>query len=277
MAQKGGRILIKSLKKLKSAIAHPITSGLTIAVSVKKVFFRRHECIVIACMPKSGSTFLLNTLSLLTGFKTCFPTSGAGRDDQNLYLPALIELYGKQGVCQLHLKATERNLDLIDQFSIKTIVLVRNIFDVVVSYRDHLHNESTLAPIVWANEQFFELDDTSQLDLIIELAIPWYINFYVSWFSASKEGIINPVWLTYEELTTNPQSTLRRIMDAFGIDKTEVEIQESLEKVDRRKIRFHKGVSGRGRQQLSDTQIQRIIDLTRFYPWVDFSKMGVPE
>jgi hypothetical protein len=269
---------LKILRKVKYGITHPTASTLMSILFFKKMFFfKNHECIVIACMPKSGSTFLLNTLSKLTGFKTYFPTYGGYRNEQNLYLPSLIEIYEKKTVCQLHLKATEANLKLIEKFSIKPIILVRNIFDVVISLRDHLYREDTRGPSVWVNDEFFKLDETLQIDFIIELAIPWYINFYVSWFSATKEGIVNPIWLTYEELTANPQSTLRLIMDSYNIKKSDEEIENTLQQVGRKKVRFNKGVLGRGYQTLTEVQIQRIRDFTRFYPWVDFSKIGIPK
>jgi hypothetical protein len=270
---------LKTLKKVKSGIARPATSGLVVVSYLKKVlFFKSHECIVIACMPKSGSTFLSSALSKLVGSKTYFfPTYGGGRNEQNFYPPALIDIYGKKSVSQIHLKATEANLRLIEKFSVKPIILVRNIFDVVISLRDHFHNESTSVPFVWANDKFFELDESVQLDFIIELAIPWYINFYVSWFAVYKEGIVNPIWLTYEEVITDPKVKLRFIMDSYSIKKSDEEIENALQQVGRKKVRFNKGVSGRGYQMLTETQIQRIKDFTRFYPWVDFSKIGIPK
>jgi len=278
MFSKNDNKFTQSLRKMKSGIVRPVTSGLILTFYLKKaIFFKSHRCIVVACMPKSGSTFLSSTLSKLTGYKASFPTYGGGRNEQNLYLPALVDIYGRKTVCQMHLQATEANLILIERFSIKPIVLVRNIFDVVISFYDHLHREDTKTPMAWINDEFFKLDDSAQLDFIIGLAIPWYMSFYVSWFSATQEGTVNPIWLTYEELTADPRSTLRLIVDSYNIRKSDEDIGNVLQQVEREKVRFNKGVSGRGCQILTETQIQRIKDFTRCYPWVDFSRIGIPK
>jgi hypothetical protein len=42
----------------------------------------------------------------------------------------------------------------------------------------------------------------------------------------------------------------------------------------RRQTRMNKGVVGRG-QMLTERQRNRIIQMKRFYPWVDFSPIGL--
>jgi hypothetical protein len=265
------------LSKTKSGITRPASSWLKAVFYFKKFILRmNNECIVIACMPKSGSTFLLKGLSNITGFEVVWPfINGAGRDAHNFYPPYLIDIYGKKTVCQMHMKATEANLKSVENFSLKPIILVRNLFDAVISIRDHLHKEGTRGPIVYINDEFFKLNYRLQIDFIIELVIPWYIDFYVSWFSACEDGLVDPLWLTYDELTTNTHSTLRFIMDSYNLKKSDEEIEETLAKVMLGNVRFNKGVSGRGYHELTDNQIQRIQNFTRFYPWVDFSKIGI--
>lgn len=265
--------LIKNV--LKGLAINPVTSVVRGLRYLKKPFKRNHQCIVIACMPKSGSTYLSTLLSNLLHFKQAWPVQAGGRNEQNLYLPALIDLYGKKTVCQIHLKATGDNLDLIKKFEIHPIILVRNIYDVVVSLLDHLNNESLIGFAFFANDEFYKLDEKQQLDFIIELGVPWYINFYVSWVSACEEGAVIPLWLTYDEVVKDKNVTLKRIAEFIGVNKSEEEIARSIQAVGKNNVRFNKGVEGRGAQILTEGQIQRIKDFTRFYPWVDFSRIGI--
>jgi hypothetical protein len=123
-----------------------------------------------------------------------------------------------------------------------------------------------------------ELDLETQLDYVIELALPWYIDFYVSWYEAGTNGKIDVQWISYEEMIADWNMSIRRILDVYGIKRTDAEIEEAiqrtLEKGQRKtlQIRLNKGVVGRG-NLLSDAQKERVRALTRFYPWVDFSRI----
>ena len=35
------------------------------------------------------------------------------------------------------------------------------------------------------------------------------------------------------------------------------------------------GISGRGFEKLTDTQMNKIVNYTTYYTWVDFSKIGI--
>ena len=43
------------------------------------------------------------------------------------------------------------------------------------------------------------------------------------------------------------------------------------------KTRFNQGVVGRGAELLSERQKRRIVAMTRHYPWVDWSRVGIGE
>ena len=158
-------------------------------------------------MPKSGSTFLSAVLALITKSKLIKPIAGGPQDEQNLCFPTLVDLYGSRYVAHIHLKASESNVQKIIDFGLKPIVLVRNLYDIVVSINDHFHREDIKTFNIFVDEKFFKLSKSEQYDQIIDLALPWYINFYVSWQSTIS---IKPHWVTYEELTSNSIHTIQR-------------------------------------------------------------------
>ena len=75
----------------------------------------------------------------LTGYAHSYLAFAYKNVEQELYLPRIVDNYGKGVVVHQHFKANEPNLDLLMEFSIQPIVLVRNVFDVLVSLRDHLN------------------------------------------------------------------------------------------------------------------------------------------
>lgn len=245
----------------------------------KRVLKPRHKCVVIASMPKSASTYLTKTLARLPGIRECWPVHKGGRVEQNLYLPALIDLYGHRTVSQIHLRATSANLALIDQFDIKPVVLIRNIFDAVVSWHDHMRNESTIGCMLYADDRFFKLTTEEQYDMIIDLAVPWYFSFMVSWLEADAQGKVSPLWLDFPEVTTSTRDTLRKVVDHTGISCSDADLDACIlvdSERNANSVRFNKGVEGRGLETLSTAQAERIRSFARYYPGLDFTRMGIP-
>jgi hypothetical protein len=289
---------IKKLIDRPREVLHTCERGLAYWSQLKKITSRRGEYIFIACMPKTASTFMTMALSELTGFTRVgmrydvFNQSQAQKSDvglvkiqrseQDLYLPKVIDAYPYGTVTQQHVKATCSNLRMMKTFSIRPVVLVRNILDVVVSIRDHLYKEGFHKfPTFFCNKKFPEFDEKTQLDWIIELGLPWYFNFYVSWYEASSSKRIDVLWLTYEEVIADWKEALKKVLLFYGIQRTDEEIEKALNVIHQqgsgkgRKIRINKGVIGRGRATLTDAQRERIIGLARFYPSVDFSRIGI--
>jgi hypothetical protein len=230
-------------------------------------------------MPRTASTFMTVVLSELTGYSNVSLEYG-----RNLYLPKLIDAYNYGTVTQLHLIADRPNLKLITAFSIRPVILIRNIFDIVVSIRDFLYQESFSRFFTFfCNEKYSELDEKTQYDFIIELGLPWYFHFYVSWYEACTSKKIESLWLAYEDVVADWNAALGKITSFYGIDKSDKEIEDALQRTlekGRRKIlltRLNKGVTGRGLAALTVEQQEKIIRFARFYPWVDFTKIGIPK
>ncbi len=256
------------------------TTGVRVGWLVKRLMPVRGPYIFLASMPKSGSTFMATALAELTGYRYVGLSDAYERHDQNLYLPKVIDVYGSGSVTHQHIRATAANLDLMRRFHIRPVVMVRNLFDVVVSIRDHLLKEGFAFPTMYCDERFLDLDERTQLDFIIDLSMPWYLNFYVSWYVASQKAAVPTLWLRYEDAIRDWGAAVKQIADFYGLERSEEEIQRALERTgryDRRKIRLNKGVAGRGARTLTRAQQQRIVRLARYYPWVDFSAIGIPQ
>ena len=271
--------MFRKLYDIRNLIKCPGQNGLKAAFAIKKRVVRHGDYIFVACMPKSGSTFMANALSKLTGYRYVNLAYAYERNEQNLYLPKLIDSYGFGSVTHQHLRATDANIELMNTFSIRPVILVRNIFDIVISIRDHMFQEGFEFPAFFCNEHYRELSEKEQLNFIIEQGLPWYFNFYVSWYVATiLSKRIEALWLTFEEVISNWEEALSTVIGFYGIKKNDKEIEKALEQtknMSRKKTRFNKGKVGRGSSILTNAQRDKIVSLSRFYPWVDFSKIGI--
>jgi tetratricopeptide (TPR) repeat protein len=229
----------------------------------------------IACMPKSGSTFLKNALLLSAGVPERMLAFAYMQNEQELHLPHLIDAAREVCVTQQHCRATDANVQLMQAFRIRPVVLVRNLFDIVASLYDFY--DMGALPNTFFENCWAGLDRQRRLDLIIDHVMPWYIQFYVSWFEAIEQRRLEGMWLTYEQLVADKPAAVSRIHRFAGLDVAEREAARAVAFLDQHKEmnRWNKGVSGRGEETLSEAQKQRIRALAAYFPDVDFSRIGL--
>jgi hypothetical protein len=149
--------------------------------------------------------------------------------------------------------------------------------DVVVSVRDHILKEGGEGPAAYFNEHFYQLGEIAQYDMVIDLAMPWFINYYVSWYEASVLKGFPAMWITYEGFIQDRVGALQSILEFHNIQRSELEIQTAMESASKgyRLSRFNRGVAGRGQEMLSANHINKLNQYTHYYPWVDFSPLGL--
>ena len=231
--------------------------------------------IFIACVPKSASTFLKDALVGLTGYRDSFMVYAAGQTEHEIYLPTLLSVAEQNTVTQQHCRASDATVNLMQAFGIKPVVLVRNVFDCVVSLLDFYRRQGAFYN-TYFRADFESLEEATQIDLIIENVIPWYYQFVASWADVEKKGRLELKWLSYEDLIADKPAAIADVLAFYGLGVREGAAEmkvESLE-ADGRKIRFNKGVSGRGKTILSERQKDKIRNFARFYPSTEFGRIG---
>lgn len=149
------------------------------------------------------------------------------------------------------------NIDITNAFGIKTVILVRNLYDVFASLfdaarRSNLDKTQHAGEGIMMNSTAAGLDDEALMNLIIHSRLSWYMNFYVSWSYAPTLG--QPADAT-------------AITAAMGTVRGEGQ------------HRLSKGVAGRGKAMTSQRQLD-ILDRTgrdyaRFYPWLNLPTIGL--
>ena len=238
------------------------------------------QLIVVAAPPKAGSTFLVNTLIELTGLRGFRLSAAYATNEHDLYLPALCMMNAHGCVSQLHIKGSFHNAALMRSFGIKPIILVRNIDDMVVSLQHDLRQKAQRAKFatglhgysfIWQDQSTKTLNDHELTDMIIDLAVPWFVNFYVSWQRLCEQGAVDALWLTYEQLQAEKEATVRKVLAFLGFAR--VAIDPGL--LSRRYATFRDGRVGQGAAELTAQQRQRIRQHFSYYPGVDFARYGL--
>jgi hypothetical protein len=104
--------------------------------------------------------------------------------------------------------------------------------------------------------------DQGQLEeMIAELAIPWYVNFYMGW--RERRDVL---MVSYEDLIAYPEETIASVMTFAGLSVTNDETRAAINRVNgQNRSRLNVGIAGRGRQ-LSPTAIATIRRKLDLYP-----------
>lgn len=227
----------------------------------------RRPAILIAAMPKSASSYLTALVAALPGMRKRALSVSRGHREQEIDPIRAARNRISGYVAQQHVRYSEVTADILNKYGITPIVLVRDLPDVVVSLRDHVRREDYRIPMAWLTPAHLELPDEALDRLIVDLVMPWYINFFVGW-SASGAPM-----LLYTEVVNNPEQAMRVISHHTGIRVSDAEITAAIDAAGRQRPRFNVGRVGRGTMLAPETRY-RLRELCAYYPSVDFTAVG---
>jgi Sulfotransferase domain len=271
---------LRKLARHPLRTSRPLQTSLALAAGFKRRFVRPSgPYVFVACMPRTGSTFLTETLCELTGFKRVELTDAYAENEQELDVPRLLDAWSYGSVTQQHVVANARTVELMRDFGIRPVVLVRDLVDVVASIRHFLLTEGCgkWPTFFTTDERFRQLDEAAQYEQIVELGLPWYFDFFVSWVGVAQQGVLETLWLRYEDAVADWPGALRRIAEFYDLDASPAAIEAALARTTARasSLRLNKGAPGHGRTALSSDALDRIRAYTRFYPDIDFAPIGL--
>lgn len=223
--------------------------------------------ILVAAFPKSASSYLANQLSFGLGLPFAHLTTTAlnpsnlgvnGREQELCELALCVRsLSGKGFVAQHHMKGTPYLLKLLQQYDVRVILTVRNVFDAIVSADDMLCANPGWASAFSQGSQKIPLNYASlkrenRLRILGNTIGIWYLDFYLSWLRLKNLGS-DHVLLSYEEHlsknTGNKHMLYEVLRDYLRLDVSEAErLQTALlsEDFSHEQARFNQGIAGRG-------------------------------
>jgi len=260
------RVLPEDMQKLGLDIkTHPLSN----LIHAKEIAQSRGSNVFIACMPKSGSSFLSNSISqgldytfkMLTSSRYTNPSLyGVNPREQELcelaILKSIICNQKSHIVAQHHTKASPYTAQILSAYNFQVIVQTRNVFDILVSADDMFKSWDLSNPKnQGANTlplDFNMLEDKTRYDLLAKGLGIWCINFYVSWLRQRSMGT-KILHVDYnEDIAVDIGDKLslgKKLSDFLSLDSMQSQNLKSLfekDQVDETKSRFNRGVSNRG-------------------------------
>ncbi len=231
---------------------------------------------VLVAIPKSSSTYSTQVLAKILGLSVYQDLVTQDRcTPKDLSLSAIVNARDRPTISQLHLTATGANLRILRNFQIPVVILLRNIFDVVTSLRDHMNANPYFSSVLIPNN-YAALGETEKLDYVIDTAVPWMMTLYTSWVQAEARGDVAADYVFYEDMVRDPVPFFRKIAAGFGRPVGEAEVERGLALVEKSEAtRFNVGKPGRGMAELNQDQIAKIRRHAVYYPGIDFSPLGL--
>ncbi len=212
-------------------------------------------------MPKSASTFVANALSAATGFPQVQLVPEFGRRQPELCEIRLAENANIDFIAKNHTRHSSFTEQLCDDYGVSMIVLIRSLFDVVVSMRDHVHRESPVSAVFYLEPQHINRSDTDLEKMITMLAIPWYVSFYMGWRSCKKAHMV-----MYEEMIADPARTIGGMLTFAGVSVSKDQVAAGISKATGGAgSRINVGKAGRGRSLKPET-VKMIMEMLSMYP-----------
>lgn len=230
--------------------------------------------IFVLCLPKSASTFFCLALAAATGRRTVPAVPAFGRREQEFDAFATLALRDRAVVLQSHTRFSAATRYFLRQIGTPPVLVVRNLYDSLISLWDHMRNEDPGVPVALVDRRDLVRDDDEMLDFLVDVAAAWYVQFFAGWMRAAASEV-DLLVLDYETVTADTALAIESVCRHVGdpTPPTPV-IAQSIEEARDANPRFNEGTSGRG-ARFGDERSARVERLAAFYPDVDFSPIGI--
>jgi hypothetical protein len=220
---------------------------------------------VICGMPKSASTFVSGLVSEMTGLPMDDPHSYNESFMFGLDKGLLGDLCQRDVVVHGHLAANPRSVCYLRLLKARPIVTVRNIFDALRSYVDHVFPSRQVDP---------EILPTLLNNVILQVGA-FYVEFYATWYRARRQ--LDTLLVHFDDIQADPLEVVDRVAAHLGSGASAEGIARAramaapggLDDRRRKALQYNRGVSGRG-CDLAEEQRAMVRSLYYHYGDVDF-------
>ena len=239
-----------------------------------------HTNVLLCAMPKSASLHVTQLLAVSLGL-TNTPV-GFGWRGGRAYYPRLVlaKYTDKPTISHCHNPPDPLTRDVVERLDFRPVVLWRNLLDALVSRRDMTVQAKAATGMLSksAFARFLGASNEEQLDVTIDLYAPTYINFAAAWAEAKDDPVLRPIFATFDEMKRDEVAMVERIAGELGLPCDRAHV-EAMSKSIRDAGGVHlskrgKGKSGRGREQMSEAQIERLRRMAIAFGCEDESFLG---
>lgn len=248
-----------------------------------RAFAQEGARIAVFSMPKSGSTYLSELLTMVLGVTRVNLDTSAGsntaagcnaREDELDELAIIQSILAHSSfVAQHHTKATASLLYSLRNYRICPIVMIRNIPDCLVSLDDMMmewnlaESDAVTRGNIFFNTggrlpyDYCDLSIDRRLQILLESWGRWYLEFYVSWKRAKLSELSDPLIIRYEDHVVQSDALFELLQESLGLEGPPLALLgEHLQM----RVRFNKGVVGRG-MALSIDQRRHLLRIADAY------------
>lgn len=225
------------LRKLPKSLATPIRNSLV----YPRYWWHAHKCrqgykkfgdqyknnvLFVVGIPKSGTTWLEKMLSSYPGYSELLIPEAtlAPRGIFNLPEDTFTRMRDMLVLSKMHLAWTEHNAKVLSESKIPYAVLYRDLRDICISDYHYVR----LTPWHWAHDETMRMTISQYIDQWIEYALPGFCQWVDKWYDNSDPQ--QSVMVRYEDILSDPHSSLRRILELYELPATEERINEMVEK-----------------------------------------------
>jgi hypothetical protein len=238
--------------------------------------------VIVSAPMKSGSTFISDSIGrafslpkvsmmMLLAKPYDYAPLGAGNRPHEIDEMALLSacLNGVGFVSHHHMICTPFLAKQAELYSLRLVLLKRNIFDCILSLDDFCvkHVSSMTGPgaayiLMQLPSGFVSMSQEERIHCLLDRFLGIYVQYHVSWKYFEQRGLVDPFWISYEnELLVDKPGLAARLCDWLArpaLDAENLLAQFARDK-DIGVVNFNKGVAGRG-AVIQGANRQRVLD-----------------
>lgn len=238
--------------------------------------------VILAFAPKAAGTYLRSAAVLAINGQLVRTVHAQGGRDAQFYLPIFLD-YFRGGVTpntlvtHVHMQALPGNRHLIEALSLKPIIMLRSVPDMLASFIDMLMRDET-ARREGLNcaipHNFTAMSPEKRADFVVDMIAPWYASYYATWHQFAMDDPDRVFVARYSDFLAEPGKVLMAMLQHAGVPTPRSQCDAALQAIwqKREQLRYNKGIAGRSETYFSDSQLKRIRGLLRRFkslePWL---------
>jgi len=231
--------------------------------------------VLLCAQPKSASLYFTQVVAKSLCYKN--HAIGFNKAGGGVYYPRLLsaKFLSENTISHCHNVPDPLTIKLIENLNLKVIVLTRNLPDAIISRADMLVKDKWCSNITSTKgmKKFLNGSKEDQIDIIIDLFAPSYINFFSGWqkYKNSDSGI-KPIFIDYEEIHGNTLNAIKKVACGLNEEVDDDYIRQIITEI--RGINFNKGIVGRGKKIMTKRHFEKIKNLANIMGCEDKEFLG---
>lgn len=163
------------------------------------------------------------------------------------------------------MRAHTFHLQLIEDFNLTSVLIIRSLAEAIVSLTDHFSEHGGFGMFdqtAYIQKHFNTWADAKKLDYMITMVLPWYLLYLQEWQEIDSPSFLK---VDYDYITQKPEKFIKLFAKYFNI-KPVVSPEELQAFVNKRTDVNYTGYDPqRWKKRLSQAQLQRMEEMAAIY------------